>query len=102
MRPSILTFVPQGYILEASPIPQLPVVGFRSVENRQGEFHVLLNHQTREDEAINGTNTQIKYEAGFPRYPLVLLLDGIVSGEPAKFSCEEKPHTAQISNTVLA
>lgn len=65
------------------------MVGLRSVENRQGEFRVLLNHQTREDEAINGTNTQIKYEPGFPRYPLVLLLDGIVSGQPNKFSCEE-------------
>lgn len=59
------------------------MVGFRSVENRQGEFRVLLNHQSREDEAINGTNTQIEYEAGFPRYPLVLLLDGIVSGNQA-------------------
>ena len=78
------------------------MVGLRSVETRQGEFHVLLNHQTREDEAINGTNTQIKYEAGFPRYPLVLLLDGIVSGDLINFSCEEKPHTAQTSNTILA
>ena len=78
------------------------MIGFRSVENRQGEFNVLLNHQTREDEAINGTNTQINYEAGFSRYPLVLLLDGIVSGEPIHFSYEENPHTAQISNTVLA
>ena len=78
------------------------MVGFRSVENRQGEFRVLLNHQTREDEAINGTNTQIKYEASFPRYPLVLLLDGIVSKEPSKCLCEEKPNTTQTSNTALA
>ena len=60
------------------------MVGLRSVENQQGEFHVLLNHQTREDEAINGTNTQIEYETSFPRYPLVLLLDGIVSGNQPK------------------
>ena len=78
------------------------MVGLRSVENRQGEFHVLLNHQTREDEAINGTNTEIKYEAGFPRYPLVLLLDGIVSGEPNKFLCQEKPDTRHTSNNALA
>ena len=78
------------------------MVGFRSIENRQGEFHVLLNHQTREDETINGTNTQIKYEAGFPRYPLVLLLDGIVSGKPNKFLCEVQPHTTQTSNIALA
>lgn len=101
-HPSILTLKLKGYILEASPIPQLPVVGLRSVENRQGEFHVLLNHQTREDEAINGTNTEIKYEAQFPRYPLVLLLDGIVSGEPNKFLCEEKSYTRHTSNAALA
>ena len=78
------------------------MVGLRSVENRQGEFHVLLNHQTREDEAINGTNTEVKYEAGFPRYPLVLLLDGIVSGEPNNFLWQEKPHTRHTSNNALA
>ena len=78
------------------------MVGLRSVENRQGELHVLLNHQTHEDEAINGTNTQIKYEAGFSRYPLVLLLDGIVSGKLIHFLYKEKSHTPQISNTVLA
>lgn len=67
-----------GYILEASPLPKLPVVGFRAVEKRNGAFHVMLDHQSREDEAVNGTSTNIKYEAGFPRYPFVLLLDGIL------------------------
>ena len=67
-----------GYILEASPLPKLPVVGFQAVEKRNGAFHVMLDHQSREDEAVNGTSTNIKYEAGFPRYPFVLLLDGIL------------------------
>lgn len=67
-----------GYILEASPLPKLPVAGFRAVEKRNGAFHVILDHQSREDEAVNGTSTNIKYEVGFPRYPFVLLLDGIL------------------------
>lgn len=67
-----------GYILEASPLPKLPVAGFRAVEKRNGPFHVILDHQSREDEAINGTSTNIKYDVGFPRYPFVLLLDGIL------------------------
>ena len=67
-----------GYILEASPLPKLPVAGFRAVEKRNGLFHVILDHQSREDEAINGTSPNIKYDVGFPRFPFVLLLDGIL------------------------
>lgn len=67
-----------GYILEASPLPKLPVAGFRAVGKRNGAFHVILDHQSREDEAVNGTSTIIAYEVGFPRYPFVLLLDGIL------------------------
>ena len=67
-----------GYILEASPLPKLPVTGFQAVEKRNGEFHVILDHQSREDEAINGTGSIIKYDVTFPRYPFVLLLDGIL------------------------
>ena len=67
-----------GYILESSPLPKLPVLGFRAVDERSGPFHVILEHQSREDEAINGTSTMIKYKVGFPRYPFVLLLDGIL------------------------
>ena len=67
-----------GYILEASPLPKLPVTGFQAVEKRNGEFHVILDHQSREDEAVNGTDSIIKYDVTFPRYPFVLLLDGIL------------------------
>ena len=67
-----------GYILEASPLPKLPVTGFQAVEKRNGEFHVILGHQSREDEAVNGTSSIIKYDVTFPRYPFVLLLDGIL------------------------
>ncbi len=67
-----------GYILEASPLPKLPVAGFQAVEKPNGAFHVILDHQSREDEAVNGTSPNIDYEVSFPRYPFVLLLDGIL------------------------
>ena len=67
-----------GYVLEASPLPKLPVIGFESVERRNGAFHVILDHQSHEEEVVNGTSTNVEYEVGFRRYPFVLLLDGIL------------------------
>ena len=67
-----------GYVLEASPLPKLPVAGFQAVKKPNGAFHVILDHQSREDEAVNGADTKIEYEVSFPRYPFVLLLDGIL------------------------
>lgn len=67
-----------GYVLEVSPLPRLPVAGFQAVKKRNGAFHVILDHQSREDEAVNGADTNIEYEVGFPRYPFVLFLDGIL------------------------
>lgn len=43
------------------------------------EFRAILDHQSREDEAINGTDSKIHYVPGFARYPFILMLDGIVS-----------------------
>lgn len=65
--------------MEASPLPKLPVIGLRPVSGHKAPLHVILDHQSREDEDINGNDTNVKYEVGFPRYPFVLLLDGIVS-----------------------
>ena len=45
----------------------------------KGTFEVILDHQSREEEAINGTNPKVEYKMAFPRFPFVLLLDGIVS-----------------------
>ncbi|KAL9640057.1 MAG: hypothetical protein Q9164_000542 [Protoblastenia rupestris] len=67
-----------GYILEASSLPKLPVTAIQRVENPQRFFNAVLDHQSREDEAINGTNTSLKYQPAFPRYPFILLLDGIL------------------------
>ena len=72
----------KGYILEASPLPKLPVIGLQGVEERSGPLHVILGHQSQEDQDINGRDTQIEYKAVIPRFPFILLLDGIV-GDPS-------------------
>ncbi|PVH85371.1 RNA methyltransferase [Cadophora sp. DSE1049] len=70
-----------GYILEASPLPRLPVTHlgkFRSDDSQEG-FEVSVDHQSREEAAVNGTGNfiqTIKCPSG--RKPLVLLLDSIV------------------------
>ncbi|KAI4097204.1 MAG: hypothetical protein LQ344_000614 [Seirophora lacunosa] len=69
----------QGYILEASPLPKLPVTGLQAVPKPQAKFGVALNHQSREEAAVNGNSSMIKYGTGSRRYPFLLLLDEIVS-----------------------
>ncbi|KAL8915588.1 MAG: hypothetical protein Q9171_000153 [Xanthocarpia ochracea] len=70
-----------GYILEASPLPKLPVTGLMSVAkpqlSPQPKFNVVLDHQSREEEAVNGTSTAVPYGNRNERYPFLLLLDGI-------------------------
>ncbi|KAL8848737.1 MAG: hypothetical protein Q9221_006281 [Calogaya cf. arnoldii] len=70
-----------GYILEASPLPKLPVTGLRKVpsplKTPRPTFDVILDHQSREEEAVNGTGTAVPYGTGYQRYPFLLLLDGI-------------------------
>ncbi|MCJ1428913.1 hypothetical protein MMC29_006824 [Sticta canariensis] len=67
-----------GYVLEASPLPTLPVTGLQRVHSHQRALKVSLDHQSREEEAINGTNEDIQFQPAFPRYPFVLLLAGVV------------------------
>lgn len=67
-----------GYILEASPLPKLPITGLQRVSKLKGPLHVVIDHQSREDEDINGSDTNVTYDVSFPRYPIVLLLDGIL------------------------
>ncbi|KAL8970688.1 MAG: hypothetical protein Q9183_001398 [Haloplaca sp. 2 TL-2023] len=66
-----------GYVLEASPLPRLPIAGLRNVLNLQPTFDVLLAHQTREEEAVNGTQTNIRCRSTHRRFPFLLFLDGI-------------------------
>ena len=74
-----------GYILEASPLPKLPVASYEPVSSiTDGYFTTTLTHQSREEEDINGTNNQIPSLSRFAgdssqrRYPFTLLLDGIL------------------------
>ncbi|PQE19452.1 RNA family protein [Rutstroemia sp. NJR-2017a WRK4] len=69
-----------GYVLEASPLPKLPVTSLAEVVGEKPRYlKVNLDYQSAEDQAINGTNDQIKlWDDATGRNPLVLLLDSIV------------------------
>ena len=77
-----------GCILEASPLPKLPVRGFQAVPSISEEyFRAELAPQTREEAAVNGTDDRIPIHHPSPpphdnqqpyRYPVALLLDGVV------------------------
>lgn len=68
-----------GYILEASPVPQLPVTGlgpFEQLGGRSG-FRVEIGHQSAEDAAVNGTDDFIPTVPSSHK-PLVVVLDQIL------------------------
>jgi predicted rRNA methylase len=69
-----------GVVLEASPLPQLPVTGFRAVPSIEDtHFRVDMAPQTREELAVNGSDNRIPILSQHrQRYPVTLLLDGIV------------------------
>jgi 21S rRNA (GM2251-2'-O)-methyltransferase len=68
-----------GYILEASPLPKMPVLSLGQVSNRG--FDIVLGHQSREDALVNGTETFVpiprQTQHKHMRQPLVLYLDSI-------------------------
>ncbi|KXJ90826.1 hypothetical protein Micbo1qcDRAFT_163468 [Microdochium bolleyi] len=69
-----------GCVLEASPLPQLPVKGLgvaAEEDDRQG-FHLELAHQSAEEAQVNGSTAFVPYDLPAGRHPLVLLLDGIL------------------------
>ncbi|KAB5554684.1 hypothetical protein GE09DRAFT_136894 [Coniochaeta sp. 2T2.1] len=68
-----------GYILEASPIPQLPLKGlgpFEETKERSG-FKVELAHQSAEDAEINGAEDFVRTVPSTHK-PLVVVLDQIL------------------------
>ncbi|KAJ5303427.1 hypothetical protein N7476_010226 [Penicillium atrosanguineum] len=76
-----------GCVLEASPLPKLPIRGFHPVQAlTDSHFRVELGPQTREEAAVNGTDDRISIlhppisPSGEQahRYPVCLLLDGVV------------------------
>lgn len=70
-----------GCIVEASHLPRLPVKSLKSVESLE-EFHfsVELGSQSREEAMVNGMDDRIAihHSQGRQRFPVVLLLDGVV------------------------
>ncbi|KAM5352437.1 hypothetical protein ACJ41O_005160 [Fusarium nematophilum] len=69
-----------GFVLEASPLPQMPVRSLGKLEEtavRLG-FHVELDFQTKEEEAINGTDSFIRRANDVMPKPFVLLLNEIM------------------------
>ena len=69
-----------GFVLETSPLPQMPVTALGSLvetSHRMG-FNVELDHQTREEEEVNGTDTFIRRSSSVTAKPFVLLLNEIL------------------------
>jgi 21S rRNA (GM2251-2'-O)-methyltransferase len=68
-----------GYILETSPLPKLPLISLGSlITDGAPGFMVNLDYQSREEAAINGTTPFIPLPYSPSRKPLVLLLDSIL------------------------
>jgi 21S rRNA (GM2251-2'-O)-methyltransferase len=70
-----------GYILEASPLPRLPITSLGQLTEKDGQygFEVAIDHQSREEAIVNGTSNFIRIPRDRSgRKPLVLLLDSIV------------------------
>ncbi|PKY07423.1 hypothetical protein P168DRAFT_309166 [Aspergillus campestris IBT 28561] len=72
-----------GCILEASPLPQLPVRSLRAVPSKdEDHFSVDLGQQSREEAQVNGMDNHVKINhppmQDRRRFPVVLLLDGVV------------------------
>ncbi|BCR96032.1 RNA methyltransferase [Aspergillus luchuensis] len=70
----------QGCILEVSPLPRLPVQYFRPVPSPGADhFSLELGAQSREEAQVNTMNNTVDINNTFGnRYPVVVLLDGIV------------------------
>ncbi|KAM0415750.1 hypothetical protein ACHAPT_013298 [Fusarium lateritium] len=69
-----------GFVLEASPLPQLPIRSLGKLEETPARlgFHVELDFQTKEEESINGTETFFRRANDVMPKPFVLLLNEIM------------------------
>ena len=65
-------------MLEASNLPVIPIKSLSAASKETETFEADLEPQTKEDEAINGTNPETPFISNGWRYPFVLLLDQIV------------------------
>jgi 21S rRNA (GM2251-2'-O)-methyltransferase len=66
-----------GFILEASPLPQVPITEL-GPSSLDGHFSVSLDTQSAEDAAVNGTQTEYDYKSAGWRHPLLLYVDGVL------------------------
>lgn len=69
-----------GFVLEASPLPQLPMRSLGRLEETPARlgFHVELDFQTKEEETINGTGSFFRRANDVMPKPFVLLLNEIM------------------------
>ncbi|GAB0136294.1 hypothetical protein EsDP_00004600 [Epichloe bromicola] len=69
-----------GFVLETSPLPQLPVKSLGQLEESPSKlgFHIQLDHQTVEQRSINGQDTFVRKARNSTSKPLVLLLHEIL------------------------
>ncbi|KAL7799032.1 RNA methyltransferase [Trichoderma ceciliae] len=69
-----------GFVLETSPLPRLPVKSLGRLEEIPGKlgFHVELDYQSKEEEVINGQDTFIPRKNDNAPKPFVLLLNEIL------------------------
>ncbi|KAM3557681.1 hypothetical protein MY1884_004380 [Beauveria asiatica] len=69
-----------GFVLEASPVQQMPVLALGQVEDSEGgqRIRVTPGHQTREDEDINSATPWFARSSSRTPQPLILLLHEIL------------------------
>ncbi len=73
-----------GYILEASPLPKLPLLSLGELTERDGQsgFKIALDYQSKEEAAVNGNTDFIPVpsmtKSGDGRKPFILVLDSIL------------------------
>ena len=72
-----------GYVLEASPVPKLPVTALEKVGSPSETYSAQLGHQSAEELAINrifdmhGSLGTLPSVGGMQRYPFIVMLDRI-------------------------
>lgn len=69
-----------GFVLETSPLPQLPVKALGKLEESPSKlgFNIELDHQTLEEKAVNGENQFVSKANNSTAKPFVLLLHEIL------------------------
>ncbi|CAK3742294.1 rRNA methyltransferase 1, mitochondrial [Lecanosticta acicola] len=67
-----------GVVLEVSKLPAPPVLHLSKPDLKQSSVRMELAKQSAEEAAVNGTSNEMQIAAKTWRYPLVVMLDGIL------------------------